>query len=86
MSSGAVPNRNLTVRALSFLLYQQEKRTCPTSSFSRSAPARCSCLHSTPAHSTDCEGARMLEPLFGLLVAIALGIYLIVTLLRPERF
>jgi len=28
----------------------------------------------------------MLEPLFGLLVAVALGIYLIVTLLRPERF
>ncbi|NTJ43700.1 K(+)-transporting ATPase subunit F [Agrobacterium larrymoorei] len=28
----------------------------------------------------------MLEPLFGLFVAIALGIYLIVTLLRPERF
>jgi len=28
----------------------------------------------------------MLEPLFGLAVAIALGIYLIVTLLRPERF
>ncbi|MFN3718842.1 MAG: K(+)-transporting ATPase subunit F [Rhizobium rhizophilum] len=28
----------------------------------------------------------MLEPLFGLIVAIALGIYLVVTLLRPERF
>ncbi|MFY8100910.1 K(+)-transporting ATPase subunit F [Rhizobium sp. CRIBSB] len=28
----------------------------------------------------------MLEPLFGLAVAIALGIYLVVTLLRPERF
>ncbi|MCM2474363.1 K(+)-transporting ATPase subunit F [Agrobacterium sp. a22-2] len=28
----------------------------------------------------------MLEPLFGLFVAIALGIYLLVTLLRPERF
>jgi K+-transporting ATPase KdpF subunit len=30
--------------------------------------------------------ARMLEPLFGLVVAIALGVYLVVTLLRPERF
>jgi K+-transporting ATPase KdpF subunit len=30
--------------------------------------------------------AEMLEPLFGLFVAIALGIYLVVTLLRPERF
>jgi len=28
----------------------------------------------------------MLEPLFGLLVAVALGIYLVITLLRPERF
>ncbi|MFN3501460.1 MAG: K(+)-transporting ATPase subunit F [Allorhizobium sp.] len=28
----------------------------------------------------------MLEPLFGLAVAIALGVYLVVTLLRPERF
>ncbi|MGL3607574.1 K(+)-transporting ATPase subunit F [Rhizobium sp. G187] len=28
----------------------------------------------------------MLEPLFGLAVAITLGIYLVVTLLRPERF
>ncbi|PYB71769.1 MULTISPECIES: K(+)-transporting ATPase subunit F [Rhizobium] len=28
----------------------------------------------------------MLEPLFGLAVAVALGIYLVVTLLRPERF
>jgi K+-transporting ATPase KdpF subunit len=29
---------------------------------------------------------QMLEPLFGLAVAIALGVYLVVTLLRPERF
>ncbi|MCK8782283.1 K(+)-transporting ATPase subunit F [Rhizobium sp. NTR19] len=29
---------------------------------------------------------QMLEPLFGLFVAAALGIYLVVTLLRPERF
>ncbi|WP_420839914.1 K(+)-transporting ATPase subunit F [Allorhizobium sonneratiae] len=28
----------------------------------------------------------MLEPLFGLFVAVGLGIYLVVTLLRPERF
>ena len=28
----------------------------------------------------------MLEPLLGLLVAIGLGVYLVVTLLRPERF
>lgn len=36
--------------------------------------------------STGFEGATVLEPLFGLLVALALGIYLVVTLLRPERF
>ncbi|WP_165225385.1 K(+)-transporting ATPase subunit F [Affinirhizobium pseudoryzae] len=28
----------------------------------------------------------MLEPLFGLAVALGLGIYLVATLLRPERF
>ncbi|TRL30598.1 K(+)-transporting ATPase subunit F [Rhizobium sp. CSW-27] len=28
----------------------------------------------------------MLEPLFGLAVALALGVYLVITLLRPERF
>ncbi|WP_367115303.1 K(+)-transporting ATPase subunit F [uncultured Agrobacterium sp.] len=28
----------------------------------------------------------MLEPIFGLVVAITLGVYLIITLLRPERF
>ncbi|MFN7023230.1 MAG: K(+)-transporting ATPase subunit F [Pseudorhizobium sp.] len=28
----------------------------------------------------------MLEPLFGLAVAVALGGYLVITLLRPERF
>jgi K+-transporting ATPase KdpF subunit len=39
-----------------------------------------------PAPSTGCEDALMLEPLFGLLVALALGVYLVVTLLRPERF
>ncbi|WP_370878543.1 K(+)-transporting ATPase subunit F [Pararhizobium capsulatum] len=28
----------------------------------------------------------MLEPLLGLAVAVSLGVYLVVTLLRPERF
>jgi len=28
----------------------------------------------------------MIEPLFGLAVAVALGVYLVVTLIRPERF
>jgi len=28
----------------------------------------------------------MTEPLLGLAVALALGVYLLVTLLRPERF
>jgi len=28
----------------------------------------------------------MLEPLLGLAVALALGIYLLITLIRPERF
>jgi len=28
----------------------------------------------------------MVEPLIGLAVAVALGIYLVITLIRPERF
>jgi K+-transporting ATPase KdpF subunit len=28
----------------------------------------------------------MFEPLLGLAVALALGVYLLITLLRPERF
>jgi len=28
----------------------------------------------------------MLEPLIGLAVAVALGVYLVMTLIRPERF
>jgi len=28
----------------------------------------------------------MFEPLLGLAVAVALGIYLLITLLKPERF
>ena len=39
-----------------------------------------------PARSTGFEERAMLEPLFGLFVALALGVYLVVTLLRPERF
>ncbi|MCW5708346.1 potassium-transporting ATPase subunit F [Shinella yambaruensis] len=39
-----------------------------------------------PARSTGFEEATMLEPLFGLFVALVLGAYLVVTLLRPERF
>ena len=39
-----------------------------------------------PTPSTGSEAAQMLEPLFGLFVALALGAYLIITLLRPERF
>jgi K+-transporting ATPase KdpF subunit len=39
-----------------------------------------------PARSTGFEGTIMLEPLFGLFVALALGVYLVVTLLHPERF
>ncbi|KQZ14377.1 K(+)-transporting ATPase subunit F [Mesorhizobium sp. BE184] len=28
----------------------------------------------------------MIEPLIGLAVALALGVYLVITLIRPERF
>ena len=32
------------------------------------------------------EEAVMIEPVIGLAVAVALGTYLVVTLIRPERF
>jgi K+-transporting ATPase KdpF subunit len=35
--------------------------------------------------STGCEDVAM-DPIIGLIVALALGGYLLVTLLRPERF
>ncbi|MGE0279005.1 MAG: K(+)-transporting ATPase subunit F [Rhizobiaceae bacterium] len=39
-----------------------------------------------PALSAVSEDIAMLEPLIGLAVALALGVYLVVTLIRPERF
>jgi K+-transporting ATPase KdpF subunit len=39
-----------------------------------------------PVRLTGFEETTVLEPLFGLFVALALGAYLVVTLLRPERF
>ena len=40
-----------------------------------------------PPPATGCEaGAAMLEPLAGLAVAAALGLYLLYTLIHPERF
>lgn len=39
-----------------------------------------------PPPPNGSEEARMLEPLIGLAVALALGVYLLVTLLHPERF
>jgi K+-transporting ATPase KdpF subunit len=36
--------------------------------------------------SAVCEAAAMIEIFFGLAVAMALGVYLIITLILPERF
>jgi len=38
-----------------------------------------------PRYAVGCEAA-MSDPAIGLIVAIGLGIYLIYTLLRPEKF
>ena len=38
------------------------------------------------SHSTGSEEARMTEAILGLVVALALGVYLVVTLISPERF
>jgi len=32
------------------------------------------------------EERRMIEPIFGLIVAVGLGLYLLYTLIRPEKF
>jgi K+-transporting ATPase KdpF subunit len=37
------------------------------------------------ARSNACESA-MIEPVVGLVVALALAVYLVITLLHPERF
>jgi K+-transporting ATPase KdpF subunit len=34
----------------------------------------------------DCEERNMTEPIIGLIVGICLGIYLLYTLLYPEKF
>ncbi len=39
-----------------------------------------------PAPATGCEGKAMLEPILGLVVAVALGLYLVFTLIHPEKF
>ena len=52
----------------------------------RSALGGCSFLSSMPAPSTGCEERSMFDPILGLIVAIALGVYLVATLLKPERF
>jgi K+-transporting ATPase KdpF subunit len=39
-----------------------------------------------PCSAIGSEERRMLEPIFGLVVALLLGGYLLVTLIRPEKF
>jgi K+-transporting ATPase KdpF subunit len=51
----------------------------PFSYFWRSAPMR------APAHVFERE-RFMYEPIIGLCVAMALGVYLVYTLLHPEKF
>jgi len=47
-------------------------------------PSRFSPL--TPDSSRKSEEAGMIETILGLVVALALGAYLVVTLVNPERF
>ena len=40
-----------------------------------------------PCSAIGCEvHSAMLEPIFGLFVSLVLGVYLLVTLIRPEKF
>jgi K+-transporting ATPase KdpF subunit len=36
--------------------------------------------------ATGCEAKPMTEPAIALAVALILGVYLVITLIRPERF
>jgi K+-transporting ATPase KdpF subunit len=42
--------------------------------------------HARRGGTPDAAGSGMLDPLIGLLVAVALAVYLVYALLRPERF
>jgi K+-transporting ATPase KdpF subunit len=33
-----------------------------------------------------CEGTAMIEPIIGLIVGVSLGVYLLYTLIYPEKF
>jgi K+-transporting ATPase KdpF subunit len=39
-----------------------------------------------PCSATVCEEGKMAEPIFGLIVSLFLGGYLLYTLVRPEKF
>ncbi|SDR58532.1 K+-transporting ATPase, KdpF subunit [Rhizobiales bacterium GAS113] len=39
-----------------------------------------------PPSATACEEGRMLEPIFALVVALLLGGYLLLSIVRPEKF
>lgn len=39
-----------------------------------------------PAPAASCEGVAMTEPILALFVALGLGIYLVHTLVRPEKY
>ena len=60
--------------------------SCLTSFSSPSASVCCCCWGFTPAASAGCEAIAMFELIFGLAVALGLAVYLVLTLLAPERF
>ena len=39
-----------------------------------------------PCSATGCEERAMIEPIFGLIVSLFLGGYLLLSLIRPEKF
>ena len=39
-----------------------------------------------PCSAIACEDEVMFEPIFGLVVTLVIGFYLLVTLVRPEKF
>lgn len=81
------PNRYLILTPRYIRLsVRQEEQTCSISYFSSSGWAALRCSAPTPFFATIYRARTMSDHVIGLLVAVALAIYLFYTLAHPEKF
>lgn len=64
----------------------KEMLSCWTSTISRLAAPFLRHSRFTLALAIGCEEVAMIEPLIGLVLAVCLSVYLLITLLKPEWF